>query len=280
MYGFLKGRVYKRRSDIHGAFGGQQQGGISTPNKIPAIFLFTGNSGSHYGYEDGWSDGVFQYFGEGQSGDMRFVRGNEAVRAHAEYGKDLLLFEKLDHSGNVRFQGAFYCGGFHISLAPDREGNDRQAIVFHLIPVNADRSRGTDEPEIEGIPNVGTGSLFELRERAIRAAEVPKRVEPPETARSAAYKRSELVRAYALARAAGSCEQCGSSAPFETLRGDPFLEVHHLTRLSDGGPDAPDRVAAICPNCHREIHHGRRGGSLNEQLLKAIAEKENALRSA
>ncbi|MFC1652495.1 HNH endonuclease [Planctomycetota bacterium] len=35
-----------------------------------------------------------------------------------------------------------------------------------------------------------------------------------------------------------------------------FLEVHHLFRLADDGPDIPDNVAAICPNCHRELHYG------------------------
>ena len=109
---------------------------------------------------------------------------------------------------------------------------------------------------------------------------MPKRVEPLETSRSAAYKRNQLIRAKALARAAGSCEQCGSSAPFEALRGDRFPEAHHLTRLSDGSPDAPDRVAVICPNCHRETYLSRRGTSLKEELLKAIAEKENALCAA
>jgi hypothetical protein len=37
------GRTYSRRKDIHGKFGGQQQGGISTPADIPFIFLFTGD---------------------------------------------------------------------------------------------------------------------------------------------------------------------------------------------------------------------------------------------
>ncbi|MGK5511732.1 HNH endonuclease [Brevibacillus formosus] len=50
------------------------------------------------------------------------------------------------------------------------------------------------------------------------------------------------------------CEACGSEAPFKTAKGGPFLEVHHRRRLSDGGPDHPEWVAAICPNCHRRCH--------------------------
>ena len=35
-WGFEVGRVYNRRIDIHGRFGGQQQGGIVTPALAPA----------------------------------------------------------------------------------------------------------------------------------------------------------------------------------------------------------------------------------------------------
>jgi hypothetical protein len=34
------------------------------------------------------------------------------------------------------------------------------------------------------------------------------------------------------------------------------LEPHHIRRLGDGGPDDPRFMGAVCPNCHREIHHG------------------------
>ena len=42
---FEIGRVYSRRRDIHAEFGGQQQGGISTPDGTRFIFLFTGEMG-------------------------------------------------------------------------------------------------------------------------------------------------------------------------------------------------------------------------------------------
>ncbi len=39
---FEVGRVYNRRLEIHEPYGGQRQGGISTPRDWPFIFLFTG----------------------------------------------------------------------------------------------------------------------------------------------------------------------------------------------------------------------------------------------
>ena len=79
-----------KRTEIHNLFGGQRRGGISTPSGKPYIILFTGPSGEEFGYRDGWDeDGFFRYTGEGQEGDMSFVRGNRAIRDHVKDGKVL-----------------------------------------------------------------------------------------------------------------------------------------------------------------------------------------------
>jgi 5-methylcytosine-specific restriction protein A len=70
------------------------------------------------------------------------------------------------------------------------------------------------------------------------------------------------------------CECCKRPAPFTTPDDHPFLEVHHLTRLTDGGPDRIDAVAAICPNCHRELHFGKQRETMSTSLIGAIGAKE------
>ena len=78
---FERGELYNRQRDIHEVFRGQERGGISTPTNVPFVFLFTGESGEQFGfgYRDRWrDDGSFGYTGEGQRGDMEFVRGNRA----------------------------------------------------------------------------------------------------------------------------------------------------------------------------------------------------------
>lgn len=63
---FVHGQAYVRQ-DLHAQYGGQWQGGISTPGKQDFIFVFTGSTGEQYGYADGWTDeGIFLYTGEGQ----------------------------------------------------------------------------------------------------------------------------------------------------------------------------------------------------------------------
>ena len=85
---FIWGKEYKR-TDIHKEYRGQQQGGISTPKDHPYIFIFSGEAGDTYGYEDHWSEDkkLFYYTGEGQVGDMQFNRGNRAIRDHAQNNK-------------------------------------------------------------------------------------------------------------------------------------------------------------------------------------------------
>lgn len=80
--------------------------------------------------------------------------------------------------------------------------------------------------------------------------------------------------AYALARAGGIREACKHPAPFLRVNGSPYLEVHHIDRLSDGGLDAPHRVAAICPTCHRRIRCGADGALIDDKLRAKIEQLE------
>ncbi len=67
--------------------------------------------------------------------------------------------------------------------------------------------------------------------------------------------RSQAIKLYILKRAGGICEGCNEPAPFQSQTGEPYLETHHIRRLSDGGPDDPRWVIALCPNCHRRAHY-------------------------
>jgi len=43
---FTEGTLYHRQRDIHQTYGGQERGGIVTPEGVPYIFLFTGETGT------------------------------------------------------------------------------------------------------------------------------------------------------------------------------------------------------------------------------------------
>ena len=92
-------------------------------------------------------------------------------------------------------------------------------------------------------------------------------------ARRSYYQRSAAVRQYVLARADGECEGCNAPAPFVNKRGQPYLEPHHIRRLTDGGP-YPRYMIALCPNCHREVHSGVNGQEKNQRFLSVVTLKE------
>lgn len=85
------------------------------------------------------------------------------------------------------------------------------------------------------------------------------------------FERSPAVVSSVLASAHGSCEMCREPAPFVDDAGRPFLEVHHVLRLADGGPDTIDNAIAVCPNCHRRLHHGADRADCVEDLYARIA---------
>jgi len=264
---FTVRQTYKR-SDLHRMFGGQEQGGISTPAAHSFLMLFTGEQGEQYGYKDGWEDGVFYYTGEGQKGDMPFVRGNRAIRDHAADGKDLHLF-KYESRGQVRYVGQMVCTGFHEGRGPDTDGNDRKTIVFELTPISAIDAGAAPNNATE--EEIWRQPIQLLRDRAIASSNTGR---SPSERRNIVRYRSDAIRVYVLRRANGICEACGSDAPFRTEAGRPYLEPHHIRRLSDGGPDHPKWVAAVCPNCHRRAHYGEDRGDFNKQLTRAVDEKE------
>jgi 5-methylcytosine-specific restriction protein A len=86
------------------------------------------------------------------------------------------------------------------------------------------------------------------------------------------YIRDARVVDWIIANSAGICEACQTSAPFvRATDGQPFLEVHHMKRLCDGGPDTVDNAIAVCPNCHRHLHYGQNYNDLKNEIYKRIS---------
>ena len=132
------GALYNRRTQIHGLLGGQRQGGISTPRDARVVIAFTGEAGTAHGYHDKWDEeGVFHYFGEGQSGDMTFTGGNRAIDRHVEDGKKLIVFQSMGHGKPYRYLGEFVRVSSYMKPdTPATRGPNRNAIVFKLAPVH------------------------------------------------------------------------------------------------------------------------------------------------
>jgi len=256
------GAVYKR-SQLHNRFGGNRNAGIVPSKKEPAILLFHTDEPVQQFYRDGFDgNGIYWYCGEGTKGEMSWTSGNRAVREHGNNGSDLLFFQRIQRKGGFwRFSFVLQYVCYKEEKRKDKVGVSRTAIVFGLVPL-PDRS-----PLMAEWADV---SLAELRHAAAGEGGLDDSL-PIEVRLREMCRRSEAVQVYALGRARGVCEACGGSAPFTTVSGNPFLEVHRIDRLADAGPERIDRVAAICPNCHRRCHYALDYREFNSDLRSKVA---------
>jgi len=162
---FAIGAEYRRRAQIHAAFRGQEQGGISTPADFPVVIAFTGEAGEAHGYSDFWdtSDGLFNYYGEGQRGDMTYTGGNRAIQNHVADGKRLIVFQMMGKGKPCRYWGEFTCVGSYLKPdTPATRGGNRTAIVFKLKPMDEDvymLRDGVSEPTAQDIALGSTVTL-------------------------------------------------------------------------------------------------------------------------
>ncbi len=105
--------------------------------------------------------------------------------------------------------------------------------------------------------------VLEARIRASRRLSQPR----SGTTTTTVFNRDPNIIAYAKGRAGYRCEVPGCDVPvFFKADGEPYVEVHHIHTLADGGEDIIDNVACLCPNHHREIHFGIRRSELEAAL--------------
>lgn len=122
------------RREVHRAYGGQQRGGIATPDGLNAVLFFTEpEKGHRHGYYDGMAaDGCFHYVGEGQHRDQKFERGNKAILNHRANGETLEGF--LTEGTSATYLGEFELEGHYATDAHESGDPDtlRQVVVFKL----------------------------------------------------------------------------------------------------------------------------------------------------
>lgn len=279
---FIVGTEYLR-SDLLEFVGSRQgQSGIIWGTKQPDVVLCTsgGRHGAGAGYDDGIQPGgSWHYFGQGE-------RGDQDPRAFAnrlliEGQRTVLLFTtkeptaaEVSERGNYRkryvYVGAYCSGAWDVIVPVQGRRRGHSLLRFTLLPALDRQSQARETPS----DKEDRRPWRSLRAQALKNS----RPVPRGTLSVREYVlRSSVITRYARGRAEGSCECCDGAAPFQTIGGEPFLEVHHILRLVDDGPDHPANVAAICPNCHREAHHGLRASEIKGTLLQKIRAKEAAL---
>lgn len=238
-----------------------------------------GKHGKNAGYGDERNeDGTWNYVGQGSEGDQDIK--SYANKLIISKNKNILLFTTRELTSKevrklgsrhkkYKFEGVFdvLSWSYYKQVGGARNGD--RLIVFKLIAAeNIFNGISTEEDNVDELKQNDLGKLYlqikndnKIEGKGITLLE---------------YRlRSKRVKVYALVRADGYCELCEKEAPFRTKQDLPYLEVHHILKLADDGPDEPENVAALCPNCHRKVHFGKDVEGDRSFLLEVISRKQN-----
>ncbi|AFQ50461.1 HNH endonuclease [Burkholderia cepacia] len=98
----------------------------------------------------------------------------------------------------------------------------------------------------------------------------------------AGYQRNPTVAARALQLANFKCEIDAEHQTFiSNATGTPYVEAHHLIPFSNQGGypfslDVTANIVALCPNCHRRLHHGKADEKVRD-INFLLSEREDRL---
>ncbi len=229
--------------DICKAFLCSPQGGMRRSQKTNTLVLVANHIKSIF--DDRWDDNIMYYTGMGLKGDQSL-----------SFMQNKTLSESNTNSVDVHFFEVFtekvytYQGQVMLALKPfqelqnDEDGNSRKVWVFPLMRKDSTApvipKKEIDRIFDKKVKKASQLSLEELKKRARNSSSKPGK----RAATTTSYQRSPVVKAYVLKRA----------TPFNKKNGEPYLEVHHVKQLADGGYDTIENTVALCPNCHRKMH--------------------------
>ena len=228
-------------------------GGMRRSKKNNTLVLISDHTKSFY--NDRWENDELLYTGMGLSRDQSLeYMQNKTLLNSNENGVDVHLFEVNNPTVYT------YIGKVILSRKPFQEdqvdinGKKRKVWIF---PLKIGVSTETYIPEKDFLKkqeeNESKVRSFDpnlLEKKARESKERPKLINTI----SKNYERDPYVAGYSKIRANGCCQLCGDDAPFFNKDGSPFLEMHHIKWLSEGGKDSVDNTVALCPNCHRKMH--------------------------
>jgi len=232
------------------------QGGMRRSHKTNSLILVSNHIESIY--DDKWENNIFHYTGTGRNGDQSFnFSQNKTLLESNTNGITVYLFEvfkqhQYTYQGVVKLADEPY-----FDKQPDENLKARRVCVFPLKLVQGIPIKMNSLQTLKRKSN----SIFKLY-KSLSNKELKKLIEEPDTNHSNNRSlsiisrpiRRENVILYTLKRANGICQLCNQPAPFLNKNGIPFLEVHHIDFLSEGGSDTIYNTVALCPNCHRKMH--------------------------
>lgn len=247
------------------------QGGMRKSNTHNCLLLITDHTKSLYDDRID-SEGVLHYTGMGKKGDQTLSYQNKTLYESRTSGVKVFYFEKYGKESLYTFIGEVgLIDEPYQEEQLDENLMPRQVYVFPLKLFDGEEFPLISSDELKETVEIKRKKIKKLSKDAlIKLATQPKPALSKKYRRvvSKQYYRDEAVKEYARVRANGVCQLCDQPAPF-TVNKEPFLEVHHIEWLANGGPDTVDNVVALCPNCHRKMHMVKDAKDISKLISKA-----------
>jgi 5-methylcytosine-specific restriction protein A len=229
------------------------QGAVRRSQKTNSLVLIADHTKP--ACDDKWIGITFHFTGMGLTGDGLSFNQNKTLCESNEKGTGLFLFEVFKEGDYTYIGEAELADNPYLSRQTDREKTLRDVTVFPL------KLRGNGHPPLpkKELPETKEETARKKAQKLpLDQLEFAARYSLKEGGRrevvSEVFDGDQIVSEYAKRRADGTCQLCNMPAPFKNRDGDPFLEIHHIVPLAEGGSDTIENVAALCPNCHRKMH--------------------------
>lgn len=249
-----RGQIVSNK-DLQTNFQCSSQGGMRRSHRTNALVIISDHTKGYY--KDKWvNDGILHYTGMGLTGDQSLDFAQNKTLAESTFnGISVFLFEVFE-KGKYVYQGQVQLvENPYQETQPDQNDHPRVVWMFPIQLVDKSNPAPMDEEIFKKVRD-----LEEKRAVRLSMDELKRRIElapEKEGTREVISKkrdRNTYVSVYTKKRANGICQLCQNSAPFKDKNNLPYLEVHHIVWLSQGGPDTIDNTVALCPNCHRKMH--------------------------
>ncbi len=230
------------------------QGGMRRSHQTNTLVLISDHT--KYVHQDRWMAGdLLHYTGMGLEGDQSLdYLQNKTLLESATNGIIPYLFE-VYVPNQYLYRGRVTVVGRPLKeRQPDARGNLRQVWVFPLqvvgpdagFRVPADLLAKKLQRDRKRAQHMSTTDLLTWTVRAKK--------KPPSSPAHPGGGGDAYVAEFARRRANGCCQLCGLPAPFRDKTSEPYLELHHIRSLSQGGHDTVVNCVALCPNCHKKMH--------------------------
>lgn len=246
------------------------QGGMRRSHKTNTLVIVSNHVKSIY--SDKWYGDELHYTAMGSSGDQSLNFGqNKTLHQSNDNGIEVHLFEVFELK-QYTYQGIIvYDENAYQEKQTDIDGSERLVWMFPLKLKNNPPIR-FNQKVIKKLQLTKQKNYNKLNKNQVkRLAESKKgKSQSFRITESKSFERDESIKLYALMRAEGMCQLCDKPAPFSKKDGSPYLEVHHIDYLANGGSDTIENVAAICPNCHRKMHALENQNDINKLKKSAI----------